>query len=69
MEQSIKDLIKEINILDIKPNQALCVKFDMNIDVDKLCELRQHLMEELGCKVIMLTSNTELSVINVEEND
>lgn len=66
---SIRDLIKEIKILDIKPNQALCITLDHMESADMLHRMTSILREELGCKVIFFGPDTELTVVNVEDED
>lgn len=63
----IKDLIKEINILDIKPNQVLVIKMKGLINYEDIKEFQDHLSKFIGCKVFITGDNMELEVINVED--
>ena len=69
MEDSIKDLVKEINVLNIKKDQALVLKIDMNVSLDMLENLRGTLQEYLGCKVLIVGSDVELEVLDIDENN
>lgn len=69
MEQSIKDLVKEIRLLEIKPNQVLCITLDHLISQSDLKCLSTTIREDLGCKVLITAPGTELTVIDVKEGD
>lgn len=66
---SVKDLIDNIKILNIKPNEALCVTLSHLCSADELRGLSNFLKAELGCKVIILAPGTELSIVRVEDED
>lgn len=66
---SVKDLIDNIKILNVKPDEALCVTLSRFCSANELRGLSDLLKAELGCKVIMLAPGTELSVVRVEDED
>ena len=63
----ITDLIKEIQILDIKPDQCLCVHLDSFLSLEIIDDIQKALKDYLGCKVVILQPGVELSVVNVEK--
>ena len=64
----ITDLIKEINILDVKPHQTLLVKLKFNIDQEGLEQLKQQFKNSLKCNVLICSDNMEFSVIDTDED-
>lgn len=64
----IEDLIKEINILDVKPNQTLVVKLKGQPSYEEATTIRKALKESLTCKILLMSDNVELSVIDTNEN-
>lgn len=69
MEESIKDLIKEISVLDIKPDQTLVIKVNYNAGYEAMKKIQDHVSEYLGCKVLMMDQGMELTVLNIEDKE
>lgn len=64
---SIIDLIKEIQVLEIKPDQCLCVHLNSSLSADMMKDIQNMLTEYLGCKVIVLQPGIDLSVVDVKQ--
>lgn len=65
----VSDLISELHVLEIKPNQALCITLATHPCDENIVKLRDLLEEQLGCNVVIMPPGTELSVLDIKHED
>lgn len=66
---SINELIKEINILEIEPNQSLLVKLNTVLNQQTKQDIGRSLKKSLGCNVVIIDPGVELDVVEVADED
>lgn len=71
MKSVIEEMVKELSILEVKPNQALFIGMKEILQPQEADSLRESLSEYLGCKVILYHPDgiTDIKVIDIETEE
>ena len=65
----VKDLIKELTVLDIKPGQALCITPPTIIPIDQQKAIADMFKEYLDCHVVFAEPGTQFTVLDIKDED
>ena len=65
----VRDLIKELRILEIKPNQVLCITPATLISIDQQKIIADTFKEYLDCHIVFAAPGTEFTVLDIKNED